>query len=87
MKTVKKLTIGCLLFLGCNTASAGTMNCGTHIIIDGQLQGQSREEIKEKCGAPLREVSAEVIYKKNGVTYKLHFNGNNELETITVVER
>lgn len=87
MKLCKKLTALLVLFMAYNTASAGTMNCGTHIIVDGQLQGQSREEIKEKCGAPLREVFGEVIYKKNGVTYKLHFNGNNELETITVVER
>ena len=87
MKSVKKFTILSVLLLSSTMASAGSMNCGTHIIEDGQLQGQSREAIREKCGAPLREVSAEVIYKKNGVTYKLHFNGNNELETITRVER
>jgi len=87
MKLFKQAIAFLVLFIAYGTASAGTMNCGTHIISDGQLQGQSREEVREKCGAPTKEVYGEVFYKIDGVTYQLRFNGNNELDTITVVEQ
>jgi hypothetical protein len=84
---VKKIIVFIVLIFGNAIASAGTMSCGTHIIEDSEQQGQSREEIIKKCGAPKKNVYGELFYEKNGVTYQLRFNGNDELETITEVPR
>jgi hypothetical protein len=84
---VKKITFFIVLFFSSAMVSASNMNCGTHIIEDSEQQGQSREEIIEKCGSPQKEVYGELFYEKNGVTYQLRFNGNDELETITEVQR
>jgi hypothetical protein len=83
MKSVKKITTLLGLLFSFTSVSAGTMTCGTHVIDDGQPQGQPRAEIKKKCGTPKSGTYGDLYYEKNGVTYQLHFNGNDELDTIT----
>jgi hypothetical protein len=62
--------------------SAGTFFCGTHEISDNQIPGQSRAEIQQKCGAPQDSSGDNLFYRKGSVTYRLHFNDNDELESI-----
>jgi hypothetical protein len=83
MRLVIKATLFLAMFFNYTIASAGSMTCGVHIIVDGLPQGQSREEIKEKCGTPKNEAYGEMFYEIDGVTYQLRFTGNDELETIT----
>jgi hypothetical protein len=71
-----------LFMLSSQLASAGSMTCGTHMIQDDQIPGQSRSEVEEKCGTPESSSGDEMYYKKGNVTYRLHFNDGNELETI-----
>jgi len=72
-----------LFVLASQPALAGSMMCGTHMIEDGQITGQSRSEVEEKCGPPESSFGNELYYKKDNVTYRLHFNDSNELESIT----
>jgi len=73
--------------LGFGTAAAGTMQCGTHLIEDGQVPGQSRLEIRQKCGAPENGDGDNVYYTRGNVSYRLHFNDNDELESITTEQK
>lgn len=72
-----------LFVLASQLASAGSMTCGTHMIQDDQINGQSRSDIEEKCGAPESSYGNDLYYKKGNVTYRLHFNDGNQLESIT----
>lgn len=72
-----------LFMLSSQLVSAGSMTCGTHMIQDDQIPGQSRPEVEEKCGTPENSSGDEMYYKQGNVTYRLHFNDGNELESIT----
>jgi len=72
-----------LFVLSSQLASAGSMTCGTHMIQDDQINGQSRTDVEAKCGAPDSSSGNDLYYKKGNVTYRLHFNDGNELESIT----
>lgn len=72
-----------LFVLASQLALAGTMTCGTHMIQDDQIPGQSRSEVEEKCGTPESSSGDDTYYKQGNVTYRLHFNDGDELESIT----
>ena len=72
-----------LFVLASQLASAGSIMCGTYTIEDGQIPGQSRAEVEEKCGTPESSSGEEMYYKKDNVRYRLHFNDGDELESIT----
>jgi len=82
MKLIQLLIIALLCFTF-GTASATSMMCGSHLIDEGQRDGQSREEIIKKCGPPKAHSEYNMIYKKGPDTYRLHFNAADELESIT----
>jgi hypothetical protein len=84
-KTTKALSGVSALFLTVGTASAGTFSCGTHEISDEEIPGQSRAEIQGKCGAPQDRSGDNLYYRRGDVTYRLHFNDNDELESIEEV--
>jgi hypothetical protein len=69
--------------LASQPSSAGTMLCGAFVIDDGQTTGQSRSDVEVKCGAPESSLDDDMYYKKDDVTYRLHFNDSDELESIT----
>ena len=79
-----KLTYTVMLFLlfTFGTASATSMTCGTHLIEEGQIVGQTKEEVIKQCGAPLQQYGNDMTYKKGSVIYRLHFNDADELESI-----
>ena len=70
------------IFCG-QAAFAGTMPCGSYLIQDDQIHGQSREEIEEKCGAPQSSQGDNLYYEKENVRYRLQFNDGDVLESIT----
>ena len=72
-----------LFMLSSQLVSANSMTCGTHMIQDDQIPGQSRSEVEAKCGTPESSSGGNVYYKQNNVTYRLHFNDGDELESIT----
>ena len=72
-----------LFVLASQHASAGSMACGTHMIQDDQIPGQSRSEVEEICGTPESSSGNDIYYKQANVTYRLHFNDGDELESIT----
>jgi hypothetical protein len=53
------------------------------MIQDDQINGQSRTDVEAKCGTPESSSGNDLYYKKGNVTYRLHFNDGNELESIT----
>jgi hypothetical protein len=83
MKKYLSLILLPMFVLASQQVPAGSMMCGTHLIEDGQINGQSRSEIEEKCGTPDSSSGNELYYEQGNVTYKLHFNDSNELESIT----
>ena len=72
-----------LFMLSSQLASADSMTCGTHMIQDDQIPGQSRSDVEGKCGTPESSSGDDMYYKQGNVTYRLHFNDGNELESIT----
>ena len=72
-----------LFVLASQLASADSMSCGTHMIQDDQIPGQSRSEVEGKCGTPESSSGDDMYYKQGNVTYRLHFNDGDELESIT----
>ena len=72
-----------LFVLASQAASADSMRCGTHVIQDDQIPGQPRSEVEEKCGTPESSSGDDMYYKQDNVTYRLHFNDGDELESIT----
>ena len=46
------------------------------------IPGQTRAEIQSKCGTPDSSAGDNLYYKQGGRTYRLHFNDNDELESI-----
>ena len=78
---------GCFLLASWLTAMAGDMECGTHLITDDEINGQSKSEVREKCGDPNEEYGNNWHYKKEeGLTYILHFNDDGQLESISTEE-
>jgi len=72
-----------LFVLASQQSSAGSIACGSYMIEDGQINAQSREEVEEKCGVPDSSSGNDYYYKQENVTYRLHFNDADELESIT----
>ncbi len=83
MKMLQALMGFSILSSGLGTASAAMMPCDGQEIRDGQVPGQTRAEIEEQCGAPESSSEDNLYYRKDGVSYRLHFNANGELESIT----
>jgi hypothetical protein len=79
--------LGFSLLLGVGSVSAASMSCGTHEIRDDQIPGQTRAEIRHRCGEPQSSAGDNLYYKKGGRTYRLHFNDSDELESIEEQER
>ena len=77
------IVIGCFLLVSWLPAMADDMVCGTYTISDGEENGPTMSEIKEKCGEP-NEVNGDNWYYKqeDGPTYQVHFNGSGELDSI-----
>ncbi len=82
MRIVQSLIVLLTFIFAFGAASAGTMVCGVKVIEDGQIPGQSRAEIHKKCGPPKSVSGNNWYYEKNKQTYRLHFNDNDELESI-----
>jgi hypothetical protein len=76
------VALGLFMLLGFSSASAGTIICGTHEIRDDQIPGQTRADIRHKCGTPHSTDGDNLYYKIGGRIHRLHFNDNDELESI-----
>jgi hypothetical protein len=62
---------------------AGSMTCGSHIIVDGGRSGPGKYEVLKKCGSPTMRRGNTWVYEKQGKQRKvLHFNDNGLLTTI-----
>jgi hypothetical protein len=82
MKKIQTLGAAIIACCGLGTASGDTMECGTHEIMDGQIPGQTRAQIKAMCGTPQDSSGDDLFYERGGRLYRLHFNDNDELESI-----
>lgn len=72
-----------VMSISLNTAYAGSMTCGSHIVVDGGRSGPGKYEVLKKCGTPTIRRGNTWIYEKQGKQRKvLHFNDNGLLTTI-----
>jgi hypothetical protein len=68
---------------GMPPAMATDMECGNNYIEDDQFKGQTKEQIRQACGNPTAEVDGDWIYNKDDSQYRLHFDGNGRLDSMT----
>ena len=65
------------------TALAGSMRCGSHIISTGGLHGPGKYEVLKKCGEPTVRSGDTWIYDKpGGVKYVVVFDAAGYLARI-----
>jgi len=83
MKKYLSLIAVPLFLLASQSSPAGSIICGTYMIQDDQINGQTRSEVEEKCGTPDSSSGDDLFYKQENVMYRLHFNDADELESIT----
>jgi len=65
------------------TAFAGSMRCGSHIISTGGLHGPGKYEVLKKCGEPtIRSGDTWIYDKPGGVKYVVVFDASGYLARI-----
>jgi len=66
------------------TASAFAMTCGSEIIEGDEERGMKMAKVKAACGEPdeIRNYGDDLVYKRDGVSYVLHFNTDGILVSI-----
>ena len=65
------------------TAFAGSMRCGSHIISTGGLHGPGKYEVLKKCGEPsVRSGDTWIYDKPGGVKYVVVFDASGYLARI-----
>ncbi len=82
--TSQKLAELIILLFAFGASPVDTMTCGVHKIYEGNIPVQSRAIILRKYGAPKSTSDNNLYYEKNNKIYRLHFNDNDELDSITV---
>ncbi len=82
--TSQKLAELIILLFAFGASPVDTMTCGVHKIYGGKIPVQSRAIIRRKCGAPKSTSGNNLYYEKNNNIYRLHFNNNDALKSITV---
>ena len=65
-----------------NSAFAGDMRCGTHLISDNKRPGPSKAKVKRVCGAPYSESGNRWVYYKGRSVYRLRFSETSGLVSI-----
>jgi hypothetical protein len=65
---------------------AETMECGTHMISDGEISGPILSEVVEKCGEPTSRDGNSYVYEKGNTTYVLVFDDAGNLNSISITE-
>ena len=83
--TLKWIVASVILFsmLLIETAFAGSMRCGSHIISTGGLHGPGKYEVLKKCGEPTVRSGDTWIYDKpGGVKYVVVFDASGYLARI-----
>ena len=75
------MTVGSLLLV--ESASAGYIRCGGHIIQDGLDNGHTKYEVLKKCGEPTERHGHTWIYHKRGSLKKtVRFKADGSLQSI-----
>ena len=64
------------------TAFAGSMRCGSHIISTGGLHGPGKYEVLKKCGEPTVRSGDTWIYENGGGKYVVVFDAAGYLARI-----
>jgi hypothetical protein len=69
-----------LLAAGLQTASAGSMRCGTHVISSGQGNSPGQYEVLKRCGEPdARQGDTWIYEKSSSVTKQIRFDSNGTI--------
>ena len=76
-----KLIGAALLLAGfMQSASAGSMRCGTHIISSGQGNSPGQYEVLKRCGEPdYRQGDTWIYEKSSSVSTKIRFDDNGNI--------
>ena len=76
-------TIGMALLLAAGytqTTSAGSMQCGTHIISSGQSNSPGQYEVLKRCGEPdARQGDTWIYEKSSSVSKRVRFDRNGRI--------
>ena len=79
--TFKLVAVMLLLAMGfMESATAGSMNCGTHIISSGQGNSPGQYEVLKRCGEPtFRQGNTWIYEKSSSVARKIRFDNNGNI--------
>ena len=62
------------------SATAGSMSCGTHVISSGQGNSPGQYEVLKRCGEPtVRQGSTWIYEVSSSVTRRIRFDSNGEI--------
>jgi hypothetical protein len=56
-----------------NSAQAGSISCGVHIIKDGDRSSATKSEVLKKCGKPNSQEGSSWIYRRGGRITEVRF--------------
>ena len=79
--TFKLVAVVLLLATGfMESANAGSMSCGTHVISSGQGNSPGQYEVLKRCGEPtFRQGSTWIYERSSSVSRKIRFDSNGNI--------
>jgi hypothetical protein len=67
------LLAGLLGLSAVQSAQAASLNCGVHVIQEGELNSPTKYEVLKKCGEPKYREGNSWIYSKGGRDIEVYF--------------
>jgi hypothetical protein len=79
--TFKSIAVMLLLAMGfMESATAGSMSCGTHVISSGQGNSPGQYEVLKRCGEPtFRQGNTWIYERSSSVARKIRFDSQGNI--------
>ena len=88
IKTLLTTLVTGFSMLMLQSAYAGSIRCGTHLVSDGGRNGPGQYEVLKRCGEPTsREGNTWIYSKPNNKRYEVVFNDSGKIARINMTTR
>ena len=82
MKTTLTLLAAAGCLLAAQSASAGFIRCGGHVIEDSGRSGPGKYEVLKKCGQPTAQFGNTWVYERGGSKKIIQFHDSGRVSSI-----
>ena len=82
MRTIQITTIVAFTLFAVQSASAGSMRCGSHTISDGGRHGPGKYEVLKRCGEPTVRSGNNWVYDTGQKRYVVVFKDSGTISTV-----